>query len=50
MNSMTILSHCKKNKPQAQRGPVDLGQITSQQEWQNGTVGNGGKFAKGVKK
>ena len=33
----------EKNKQQAQRGLVSLGQITSQQEWQSGTAGNGSK-------
>ena len=29
---VTILSHLKKNKQQAQKGPAGLGQITPQQE------------------
>ena len=49
MNPMTILSHREKNKQQAQRGPASLGQITSQQEWQSGTAGNGSKTTEGVK-
>ena len=42
---MTILSH----KQQAQRGPVGLDQITSQQEQQGDMAGNNGKATKRIK-
>ena len=30
----------RKNKQQAQRGPIGLGQITPRQEWQSSTAGH----------
>ena len=47
---MAILNHWGKNKRQAQRGPARLGQIISQQEWQNGMTGNDSNKRVGCKK
>ena len=43
---MTILSLWEKNKQQAQWSLAGLGQMTSQQEWQNSEAGNGSKTAR----